>query len=184
MSVKFFDINGPALFTPRVFSDDRGNFIEMFKVKEFEAHTGITMPFVQDNQSLSKSKGTIRGLHFQAPPHAQGKLVRCLAGSIIDIAVDVRGNSSTYGQHVRVTLSAENAAQLWVPPGFLHGFSTLENNTVVAYKCTDYYAQAYDGNIHFNDPDLALDWGLDPSKAILSEKDLKAPAFQDFRTPF
>jgi len=184
MEFESFDIDGPVLFTPRTFSDDRGSFSETFKAKEFASITGSTEVFVQDNQSFSKSKGTIRGLHFQNPPYAQGKLVRCIAGSIVDVAVDARKGSKTYGQHIRVILSATNASQLWVPVGFLHGFSTLEANTIVAYKCTDYYAQEADGNIRYDDSDLAIDWGLGLSPAVLSEKDLKAPAFMSFNSPF
>jgi len=184
MEYERFDIDGLALFRPRVFSDDRGSFTETFKAREFELLTGSSATFVQDNQSLSNLKGTIRGLHYQAPPHAQGKLVRCIAGSIVDVAVDVRKESNTYGQHIRVFLDAKNGSQLWVPPGFLHGFSTLEANTIVAYKCTDYYAQEADGNVRFDDPDLGIDWSLEPGTATLSDKDLKAPAFKSFQSPF
>ena len=184
MNSECFDIEGPVLFTPRVFADDRGSFMETFKANEFEARTGSKAIFVQDNQSFSKLKGTVRGLHFQNPPHAQGKLVRCIAGSIVDVAVDVRRGSDTYGKHIRVILTSANASQLWVPAGFLHGFSTLEANTIVAYKCTDYYAHEADGNILFDDAELGIDWGIDPSQAFLSDKDLKAPAFKSFQSPF
>ena len=184
MQIDRFDIEGPVLFTPRIFNDSRGYFMETFKANLFEAETSVLTPFVQDNQSLSKSKGTIRGLHFQTPPHPQGKLVRCLTGSIIYIAVDARKGSPTYGKYVRALLSAENAAQLWVPVGFLHGFATLENDTLVTYKCTDYYAPKCDGNIHYADSDLDIDWGVSLDGAIVSDKDLAAPRFQDFNTPF
>ena len=184
MQVDTFEIEGPLLFTPKIFGDSRGYFMETFKAKVFEEHTGLQNPFIQDNQSLSKPKGTIRGLHFQIPPHPQGKLVRCLTGSIVDVAVDARRGSPTYGQHVRAILSAENAAQLWVPAGFLHGFSTLEDDTTVTYKCTDYYAPECDGNIHFADPDLNIDWGVDLQNAVLSENDINAPSFKNFDSPF
>ena len=140
METAYFDIKGPVLFTPKLHLDARGYFMETFTAQSFKAATGETLSFVQDNQSYSEAKHTIRGLHFQSPPHAQGKLVRCLAGSILDVAVDIRSGSETYGQHVKVVLSEDNKSQLWVPPGFLHGFATLEPDAVVAYKCTDYYA--------------------------------------------
>jgi len=184
MKIDLFDIEGPVLFTPSTFSDDRGSFTETFRAREFEARIGTNETFVQDNESFSKLQGTVRGLHFQRPPHAQGKLVRCTAGSIVDVAVDARSQSDTYGQHIRVILSAENTRQLWVPPGFLHGFSTIEANTIVAYKCTNYYSQESDGNVRFDDPELGIDWGLESGSAILSDKDLKAPSFKSFKSPF
>jgi len=158
--------------------------METFKQKAFGKAIRKTVTFVQDNHSLSGPIGTVRGLHFQLPPHAQGKLVRCVRGSIIDVAVDARKNSPTYGQHIRVELSAENAQQLWVPEGFLHGFATLEANTEVVYKVTDYYAPESDGNIRWNDTDLGINWGITENTAVLSEKDLKAPYFKDFHSPF
>jgi len=158
--------------------------METFKADIFKEVTGSNLTFVQDNQSLSKDVGTVRGLHFQAPPHAQGKLVRCLRGKIIDVVVDARINSSTYGQHIKAELTDENGEQLWVPPGFLHGFVTLVPDTVIVYKCTDYYAPECDGNVLWNDPDLGIDWGLDSNKAILSNKDSNAPRFKDFESPF
>ena len=184
MHTEFFDISGPALFIPKAYSDSRGTFSETFKENVFREATGSELPFVQSNQSLSLNKGTIRGLHFQTPPHAQGKLVRCVAGSILDVAVDARQGSSTYGQHISAILNAENRSQLWVPPGFLHGFSTLEDQTIVLYKCTDYYSPECDGNVQFDDPDLKIDWGLGGTKPILSDKDLKAPTFESFESPF
>jgi len=181
---EFFSVNNACLITPRKFGDDRGFFMETFKQKAFNEAIGQTVEFVQDNHSLSASIGTVRGLHFQSPPHAQGKLVRCIRGSIIDIAVDARKSSPTYGQHVRVKLTAENAQQLWVPEGFLHGFATLEPNTEVVYKVTDYFAQEYDENIRWNDPDLNINWGVLENSAILSNKDAVAPFFKDFNSPF
>lgn len=184
MKIEIYDVAGPILFTPLRYYDGRGYFMETFRQAVFEAAVNVATTFVQDNQSFSKEKGTVRGLHFQAPPHTQGKLVRCAHGAIIDVAVDVRHGSPTYGQHVRAELTADNGSQLWVPTGFLHGFSTLTNDTIVQYKCTDYYAADYDGNIAWNDPDLNIDWGIDPKTAVLSAKDNAAPLMSDFTTPF
>ena len=184
MKTEYFDIQGPVLFTPKLHLDHRGYFMETFSLRRFQAATGETLSFVQDNQSYSEAKHTIRGLHFQSPPHAQGKLVRCLVGSILDVAVDVRPDSKSYGQHVKVVLSEENKSQLWVPSGFLHGFATLEPDTVVAYKCTDYYHSECEGSILFDDPDLNIDWGFDVSLATISEKDRQAMRLKDFQNPF
>jgi len=184
MQVDEFDIEGVLLIRPRKFADERGFFMETFSAKTFNDAVGEKTVFVQDNHSLSKQAGTVRGLHFQSPPHAQGKLVRCTRGAIIDVAVDVRSGSKTYGQHIRAELTAENASQLWVPAGFLHGFATLMPDTEVQYKVTDIYAPDCDGNVRWNDPDLAIDWGIDPALAMLSEKDAIAPLFGGFRTPF
>ena len=185
MQTETFDVQGPVLFTPRRFGDARGYFMETFRASTFREAVGDDAPaFVQDNQSLSARKGTVRGLHFQSPPHAQGKLVRCSQGRILDVAVDARRGSPTFGQHVAVELSADNAAQLWVPVGFLHGFSTLEDDTVVQYKCTDYYAADCDGTVAWDDPDLGIYWGIDPQRAIVSAKDAAAPRFADFGSPF
>ena len=183
MKIDTFEISGPCLFTPRVFSDSRGAFAETFKQKVFNEDIGERVNFVQDNQSLSVHTGTIRGLHYQSPPRSQGKLVRVISGRVIDIGVDIRSGSPTYGQHIRAELSADNAQQLWVPSGFLHGFMTLEPNTIVAYKVTDYYAPDCDGSVRWNDPELGLDWGYDGDVTI-SEKDAKAVLFSDFQTPF
>jgi len=139
---------------------------------------------VQENHSLSQHAYTVRGLHFQRPPFAQGKLVRCSRGSIIDVAVDVRVGSSTYGKHVKAELSAENNAQLWVPEGFLHGFVTLEKDTEVQYKCTNYYSPECDGTILWNDPILAIDWTVRSYQACLSDKDKAAQGFSSFQSPF
>lgn len=170
-------------FTPRRFEDDRGYFMETFRLDNFQKATKTKATFTQENQSLSLKANTIRGLHFQSPPKAQGKLVRCLQGSILDVAVDIRQGSPTYGKSVVEELSADNYSQLWIPAGFLHGFRTLENNTLVSYKCTDDYGPECEGAIVWNDPDLAIDWGIDiPSK--ISERDLGAGRFSDFETPF
>ena len=184
MDFNFFSIKGLCLITPRKFGDDRGFFMEIFRQDTFNKAIEKNVTFVQDNYSLSVPKGTVRGLHFQSPPHAQGKLIRCTRGSIIDVAVDARKNSPTYGQHIRVELTAQNAKQLWVPEGFLHGFSTLEDNTEVVYKVTDYYAPECEENILWNDPELKIDWGIEETSAILSSKDIVAPLFREFSSPF
>lgn len=172
------------LITPKRFDDDRGYFMETFRQDIFQDHVKHTVNFVQSNHSLSRHAGTVRGLHYQSPPHAQGKLVRCTQGRIVDIAVDVRLGSETYGHSVRAALSAENGQQLWIPEGFLHGFVTQEPNTEVQYKCTDYYVPACDGSVLWNDSDLSLDWGIDNNNAILSKKDAQALPFAEFKSPF
>lgn len=158
--------------------------METYKEQEFNTAIGQDVSFVQDNHSLSTNKGTVRGLHFQSPPHAQGKLVRCVRGRIIDVAVDVRKTSPTYGQHVTVELSDYNSKQLWVPEGFLHGFATLEDATEVTYKVTNYYSPECDGNVLWNDTNLNINWGISNVEASLSDKDAAAPSFSDFNTPF
>ena len=180
MEVKTFCIEGPVLFTPKVFGDERGHFFESYS-KELFKNYGIEHEFVQDNQSLSH-KGTLRGLHFQAPPYEQGKLVRVSRGTVIDIIVDIRRSSKTYGESLSIELSETNYRILWVPPGFAHGFSVLENDTIFQYKCTAYYNKASEGGIYYDDPILALKWGVhDP---IVSEKDVLLPNLKDFITPF
>lgn len=168
----------------RSIGDDRGHFMETYKRREFERATGVDPEFVQDNFSFSKQKGTVRGLHFQSPPHAQGKLVDCPRGAFLDVAVDVRVGSPTYKQWVSVELSKKNNRQLWVPAGFLHGFRTLTENTEIAYKCTEYYHPASDGSVLWNDEDLAIDWGSNLEEAFLSDKDKNAQSFKDFDNPF
>lgn len=162
------------LVTPKRFSDERGFFSEVYKKHELAAG-GIEADFVQDNHSLSKSRGVVRGLHFQTNPHAQGKLIRVTRGAIFDVAVDIRHTSKTYGQHVSAVLSAENWSQLWVPVGFAHGFCTLEADTEVVYKVTDKYAPECDRGLAWNDPALGIEWPVNPSDAILSAKDEKQP---------
>jgi dTDP-4-dehydrorhamnose 3,5-epimerase len=184
MNLRKFSISEVVLFEPTKFSDGRGFFMETFKANVFNEIVGSETVFVQENHSLSAQRGTVRGLHFQSPPHGQGKLVRCTRGSIIDVAVDVRKGSKTYGQHVKVELNASNAHQLWVPVGFLHGFATLEPNTEVLYKVTDYYAPKCDGHVLWNDPKLNIDWGITDSEAVLSAKDAVAPDFGSFQSPF
>ncbi len=183
MDVSETSLSGVVVITPRRFGDHRGFFSETWNRRAL-AEAGIDLDFVQDNHSFSADKGTVRGLHYQAPPSAQDKLVRVLRGAIMDIAVDVRKSSPTYGQWVGAELSAENGKQLLVPKGFLHGFATLTPDVDVAYKCTDFYDAATDGAVRFDDPDLDIDWGIAPGEAVLSDKDAAAAAFKDFESPF
>jgi len=180
MQIDKFDIQGPLLLTPKVFLDERGYFFESFSKKLFQ-DLGIDLDFVQDNQSLSQA-GSVRGLHFQAPPFDQGKLVRVTQGKVIDIVVDIRKSSPTYGQSISVELSAENFKQFWVPPGFAHGFSVLEDNSIFQYKCTNYYNKQSEGGIRFDDPNLNLNWNIE--KPIVSEKDLLLPFLNYLNSPF
>lgn len=179
--VESFDIKGPLLIRPKKIGDHRGYFLESYNARSF-AEAGIDATFVQDNQSLSVQKGTIRGLHFQTPPTPQAKLVRVLKGSIFDVAVDLRAGSPTYGKWCGTNLTADGAEQLFVPRGFAHGFCTLEANTEVAYKVDNFYAPACDAGIRWNDPDINVAWPV--SEAILSEKDGKLPFLAGFTTPF
>ncbi|KAA2313660.1 dTDP-4-dehydrorhamnose 3,5-epimerase [Pseudooceanicola sediminis] len=169
------------ILTPRRFGDDRGFFSESWNAQRM-AGAGLDIAFVQDNHSFSEKAGTLRGLHYQSPPHAQGKLVRCGRGSLYDVAVDFRRDSETFGKWVGVELSYENGKQLWIPPGFLHGFVTREAGTEIIYKCTDYYAADCDGAVRWDDPDLGIDWGV--SAPVLSDKDAKAPGWADVESPF
>lgn len=169
------------ILTPRRFADSRGFFSESWNWARM-AEAGLDIDFVQDNHSVSAQVGTVRGLHFQSPPHAQGKLVRCGQGSLFDVAVDARRGSPTYGQWFGAELSAENGRQLWIPAGFLHGFVTRTPNTEVLYKCTDYYAPDCDGAVHWQS--CGIYWGIDTDQAHLSDKDAAAQAFADFDTPF
>ncbi len=184
MDIQRFDIAGPILIKPSVFEDERGFFMETFNAQAFEEITGVCDPFVQDNHSFSRAPGTVRGLHYQAPPYDQGKLVRCTRGGVIDAIVDIRSNSPTYGQSIRAYLSGKNKHQLWVPPGFLHGFCTIEADTEFLYKVTQFYHKASEGGVLWNDPDLNIDWGLRDLPPQLSGKDKEAPMFADFTTPF
>lgn len=168
------------ILKPKVFEDQRGYFFESYNKEEF-LRLGIDQNFVQDNESKSM-KGVLRGLHYQKPPFAQGKLVRVMRGSVLDVAVDLRKNSPTYGQWSSVELTQDNKWMYWVPPGFAHGFVTLEDNTVFFYKCTNVYNKASEGSIRWNDPDLNINWNID--NPILSEKDQQAPLFKDFISPF
>ena len=183
MQIEKTPLPGLLVLTPSRFSDSRGFFSESWNRKTLADH-GIDFDFVQDNHSMSHEVGTVRGLHFQSPPHAQDKLVRCGRGRLLDVAVDIRKGSPTYGDWVAVELSYENGKQLLIPAGFLHGFITLEPDTEIIYKCSDYYAPECDGAIRFDDPDIGIDWGISPDKAILSEKDAAAPFLRDFDSPF
>lgn len=174
---------GVLVLVPRRFGDARGFFSETWNKKRLSDH-GIDMDFVQDNHSLSAEIGTIRGLHFQAPPHAQDKLVRCGRGRFFDVAVDIRRGSPTYGAWVGEELSFKNARQLLVPKGFAHGFVTLEADTEIIYKCSDYYAPESDRALRFDDPDIGVDWGIDRAEATLSDKDAAAPSLADLNSPF
>ena len=175
------DIEGLLIITPRVFEDERGAFMESFNNQKFNEAVGREVNFVQDNQSVSK-KGVLRGLHFQSPPFAQGKLVRVIKGAVIDIAVDIRKNSPTYGDYVAVELTAENNEQFWIPEGFAHGFVALEDETTFLYKCTNYYAPQSEGTLLWNDPTLNIDWGI--SDPIISEKDAIGQEFSNFVSDF
>ena len=168
------------IIKPKVFSDARGYFFESYNEDVFKQNN-INTHFLQDNQSLSNA-GVLRGLHFQAPPHDQGKLVRVITGAVLDIAVDIRKNSPTYGQHIAIELTEENKTMFYIPPGFAHGFLTLKDNTIFSYKCTDLYHKASEGTVLWNDIDLNINWKIkDP---ILSEKDLVGTKFKEFNSPF
>ncbi len=180
MKIEKTPIDGLLIITPTVFGDERGHFFESFRKDSLNTY-GVTEDFVQDNQSLS-GKGILRGLHFQKNPHAQGKLVRVLQGAVLDVAVDIRPNSLTYGQHFSLVLSDINKTMFYIPPGFAHGFLTLEDNTIFAYKCTNYYHKESEGCVLWNSPLLEINWGID--SPILSEKDKIATDFADFKSPF
>jgi len=169
-----------CLIQPDVFPDERGYFYESYQKDKF-LKLGIDANFVQDNESMS-GKGVLRGLHFQSPPFAQGKLVRVVSGAVMDVAVDLRLHSETYGKWESVKLSAENKLMLWIPEGFAHGFITLEDNTIFQYKCTNYYNRESERGIIWNDPNLSIDWGTD--NPLVSEKDLKGLFFKDIVSPF
>jgi dTDP-4-dehydrorhamnose 3,5-epimerase len=168
------------IIKPTVYEDNRGYFFESYN-KEVFLRNGINKTFVQDNESKSAA-GVLRGLHFQKPPFDQGKLVRVMHGAVLDVAVDLRKTSSTYGQWVSVELNHENKWMYWIPPGFAHGFVTLEDDTIFFYKCTNVYNKESEGSIYWNDPDLNIDWKVD--NPILSEKDIAGPSFKDFISPF
>ena len=181
--IKQTGLTGVIEITPRRFSDSRGHFSETYNADTFAQH-GITTQFVQDNQSYSRDAGTVRGLHFQAPPSAQAKLVRVLQGIIWDVAVDIRRGSPTFGHWVGVELSDQAGNQLLIPEGFLHGFVTRTTDCMVAYKCSATYAPSTEGSVRFDDPELAIDWGINLQDAVLSDKDAQAPGFADFTSPF
>lgn len=176
-------IEGVFIIEPRVFGDARGYFFESFNAREFAEKTGVHVNFVQDNESMSHY-GVLRGLHFQQPPYTQAKLVRVVKGSVLDVAVDIRKNSPTYGQYVSIELTGENHLQFFVPKGFAHGFSVLSDEVIFQYKCDEFYAPQSEGALAWDDPDLAIDWRLPADKVLLSEKDRHHPNFRDFVTPF
>jgi dTDP-4-dehydrorhamnose 3,5-epimerase len=180
MEYKELSVKGLVELVPRVFADSRGAFFESYSARAFE-QAGIREDFVQDNQSVSK-KNVLRGLHFQHPPFAQGKLVRVINGRALDVVVDLRKESSTYGEVVTLILEADRNNMLYVPPGFAHGFVALEDDTIFYYKCTNFYHPASDSGLRWNDPDLNIDWGVaDP---LVSEKDQLLPFFREFKSPF
>lgn len=184
MIIERTSLPGVAVLMPRRFGDERGFFSESWNRKTL-CDAGLNLPdFVQDNHSLSRYENTVRGLHFQSPPHAQGKLVRCGRGSLYDVVVDIRRGSPTYGRWLGVDLSADNGRQVWIPAGFLHGFVTREPNTEILYKCTDYYAPECDSTVRFDDPDIGIDWLVDVASTHLSAKDAAAPLLRSFESPF
>ena len=176
-------IEGVLIIEPKVFGDARGYFFESFNAKEFAEKTGMNINFVQDNESSSRY-GVLRGLHFQLPPYTQSKLVRCVKGSVLDVAVDIRKGSPTYGQHVAVELTEENHRQFFVPRGFAHGFAVLSETAIFQYKCDDFYHPEAEGAIAWNDPDIAISWPIPATDVVLSEKDKHHPFLKDFESPF
>lgn len=177
------DIEGVVILEPRVFADARGYFFESYSRRVFDDLIGRRVDFVQDNESCS-SRGVMRGLHFQRPPYAQAKLVRCVSGAVLDVAVDIRRGSPTYGRHVSCLLSADNHRMFFIPRGFAHGFAVLSDTAVFQYKCDNYYRPEADGGISIVDTSLGIDWNIDISEAILSDKDKRQPRLADFNTPF
>lgn len=184
MSIEATTLDGVLILTPPRFADERGFFSETWN-RRLLLEQGLDLPdFVQDNHSLSRKVGTVRGLHFQSPPYAQGKLVRCGHGRLYDVAVDIRRDSPTYGEWVGAELSFENGRQLWIPPGFLHGFVTREPDTEIIYKCTGHYSAECESTVRWDCAQIGIDWDLRGVSPVLSEKDAAAPDFADFRSPF
>jgi dTDP-4-dehydrorhamnose 3,5-epimerase len=183
LEVERFDIAGVILVRPKKHSDARGYFVETYNARAY-AEVGIGCDFVQDNESLSARRGTIRGAHFQIPPESQNKLVRVLRGSIFDVAIDLRRGSSTYGRWCSAILTREYGEQLFIPSGCAHAFCTLEADTEVAYKVDRFYAPACDSGLRWDDPDLDIAWPIDPSEVMVSDKDAKLPALKAFASPF
>ena len=177
------DIDGVFIIEPKVFGDSRGYFFESFNAREFALKTGLNVNFVQDNESMSHY-GVLRGLHFQNPPYAQSKLVRVVQGKVVDVAVDIRRGSPTFGKYVMAELTGENHRQFFVPRGFAHGFAVLSDVAVFQYKCDNFYAPASEGAIAWNDPDIAIPWPVPASDVELSEKDKKHPFLKDIVSPF
>lgn len=182
MNVIKTDIEGVYIIEPRIFNDARGYFFESYNKKEFDEKV-MPVDFVQDNESMS-TRGVMRGLHFQRPPYTQAKLVRCVKGSVLDVAIDIRKGSPTYGRHVAVELTEQNHRQFFIPKGFAHGFVVLSDVAVFQYKCDNYYHPEADGGISILDDSLGIDWPISPEEALLSEKDKKHPLFKDFESPF
>lgn len=182
MKVSKTSIENLVVIEPRVFNDDRGYFMESFKADWFKKNVSNT-DFIQDNESES-TKGVLRGLHFQKPPFDQAKLVRVIQGEVLDVAVDLRKDSPTYGQYESILLTAENKKQFFVPRGFAHGFLVVSEKAIFSYKVDNVYSAENDAGLHWNDPTLNIDWQFDLKELILSEKDEKQPAFEDFKTPF
>ena len=183
MNVIDTEIEGLKIIEPRIFGDARGYFFESFNERDFAAQTGIEVRFVQDNESKSRY-GVVRGLHFQKPPFAQSKLVRVVKGRVLDVAVDIRKGSPTYGRHVAVELTEDNHRQLFLPKGMAHGFAVLSDEVLFQYKCDEYYHPESEGAIAWDDPALAIDWHLPKGDVLLSEKDSHHPKFNEFVTPF
>ena len=183
IEVKKTNIEGVLIIEPKVFGDARGYFLESFNAKVFAEKTGLNINFVQDNESMS-SYGVMRGLHFQNPPYTQSKLVRCVRGAVLDVAVDIRKGSPTYGKHVTVELTEDNHRQFFVPRGFAHGFAVLSETAVFQYKCDNFYAPQADGGISILDESLGIDWRITTEKALLSDKDTKHALLKDFDSPF
>ncbi len=183
MNVIKTDIDGVLILEPRIFGDSRGYFYESYNKERFKEETGLDVDFVQDNQSFS-CYGVLRGLHFQKPPFAQSKLVRVIKGAVLDVAVDIRVGSPTFGKHVAVELTEENHRQLFIPRGFAHGFVVLSKEAIFQYKCDNFYAPDSEGAIIWNDPDLAIDWKIDQKDVVLSGKDMNHPLFKDLESVF
>lgn len=183
LKIEESSLPGVYVLIPHRHEDDRGYFCETWNSADMAAR-GLDLPFVQDNQSFSANAGTIRGLHLQAPPMAQAKLVRCGRGALLDVAVDIRNGSPTFGRWVSEELSAENGKQMLIPEGFLHGFATLQPNTEILYKCSAHYRVEHEMTVRFDDPALAIDWKVDPGQVVVSDRDLDGGRFEDFISPF
>ncbi len=183
MKIEHLEIDGLLVVVPTKLGDHRGFFSETFREDLLRAH-GVDLSFVQDNHVYSSDRGVLRGLHYQIPPHAQGKLVRCSRGAILDVCVDIRVGSPTFGRHVAVALSAANWMQIWVPPGFAHGYVTMEADCEVIYKVTDYYAKDCERAIAWDDPDLSINWQIPRGDVVLSDKDRANPQLADAVSPF
>ncbi len=181
LTVKDLALEGPKLLGPTRFEDERGYFQETFNQRDFAEAVGRDVRFVQDNESLSQLAGTVRGLHFQVAPSGQGKLVRVVAGRLLDVVVDIRAGSATFGEHLTIELDAVGGLQLWVPEGFAHGFCTLEPGTVLNYKVTDFYSAEHDRSISWCDPELGIAWPVGAGEAVVSDKDAVAPSLAELK---